>query len=270
MSSDPFRVTFIGDSRTFHGSEGRLPIHDERLYQNVFAHSLSKHLGRPVELTLQARAGWTTRDVWLLVTKDTWVNEQLLPNSDLVVTSAHTADTLPVSVPTYLKDGIRYIAHPGRRQRVRKMYHRTHRGIVRLTRGRIRTTPERVTQELWPRIINMIRLYSDNAPVISTSVSPFNGYHHGNLDPHSKRTSELLLDLAKTAGVPMLDLQKICTDRVHLYPEDGLHWDYETQRMIGEQLAELAMVAIEDTNRPSWVLPGTLPGELPSADTPSA
>ncbi|MFN8103823.1 MAG: SGNH/GDSL hydrolase family protein [Acidimicrobiia bacterium] len=235
---DPIRILVLGDSLCFHGPDARLRTDDERMFPNVMARDLGVMSGRHAEAVVVARSGWNTRDLWELVTKDVWLQERLLPDADVVVLHGVGADALPVGVPTWAKDLIPRVPNPALRKRLRRLYARHHAGLVRLSAGRMRMVPRRVTLDLWPRLVDMVRFYSGAATVIACGCPPTSGLLHGRVDPHSGAATDDLRRLAAAKEVPFVDPQALCD--VAAYNPDGIHWDYESHRRVGQALADAA------------------------------
>lgn len=251
MSSapEPLRIVVLGDSLCYHGPDARLPADDARMFPNVMAQRLAEATGRPAEAVVVARSGWTTRDLWELVTKDIAAQERELPGADVVVLHGVGADALPVGIPTWLKDLIPRVPHPRLRKRLRRLYVRHHARLVRFTCGRMRMVPRRVTLDLWPRLVDMVRFYSGGAVVIACGCPPTAGLLHGRIDPHSAAGTYDLRRMAAEKEAPFVDPQPLC--EVAAYNPDGIHWDYASHVRVGEALADAALPSLESSAEPS-------------------
>ena len=106
----------IGDSLTYHGPTGPELVTDPRLWPQLAARAT----GRDVDLL--ARQGWTARDAWWALTKDPVAWSVLLPRADVLVLAVGGMDSLPASLPTYLREGIAYVRPAPVRRRVRRAY----------------------------------------------------------------------------------------------------------------------------------------------------
>lgn len=238
----PLRVVLIGDSLAFHNHEGRLPLDDARLYPNVMAAEIGRRSGRPVDLHVSARAGRCTPQAWELVSKDPWFQQRVLATADVVVLNFAGGDSVPVGVPTVVKDLIPRIPHAGLRRRVRAAYWRHHRTLTRTSRGAMRTVRRAQTLELWPRVVDMVRFYSDGALVVTATTQVTDAAHHGNLDPHSSRAREDLLRMAAERDVPVVDHWPASVrDVARFNPVDGMHWHDDMHRTVGCELAEVVV-----------------------------
>lgn len=241
----PLRILVLGDSLCFHGPDARLRTDDARMFPNVMAREIGAVSGRGAEAVVVARSGWNTRDLWELVTKDAWLQERELPRADVVVIFGVGADALPVGVPTWAKDLIPRVPRQALRKRLRRLYFRHHSKLVRLTRAKMRMVPRRVTLDLWPRLVDMVRFYSDGAIVIACGCPPTSGLLHARVDPHSAAASDDLCRLAVAKDVPFVDMQALCD--VSSFNPDGIHWDYESHRRVGAALAEAVNQAMVPT-----------------------
>ena len=129
----------VGDSLAFHGPErGELTTHPG-LYGNVAAAALG------TTLDLVARTGWTARDDWWALTKDPNVYSVLLPRAEAMLLAVGGMDYLPAVLPTYLREGIAYLRPPPLRRVARAAYLAAQPVGARLTGGRWRTLPQRLT-----------------------------------------------------------------------------------------------------------------------------
>lgn len=243
---DTMRILVLGDSLCFHGPDARLRTDDPRMFPNIMAERLAQLTGRCTEAVVVARSGWTTRDLWELVTKDVSLQERELPRSDVVVLHGVGADALPVGVPTWAKDLIPRVPDAATRKRLRRAYTRHHSRLVRVTQGRMRMVPRRVTLDLWPRLVDMVRFYSDGAVVLACGCPPTAGLLHGRMDPHSASATADLRRLAADKDTPFVDPQELCD--VESYNPDGIHWDYASHLRVGTALAAAAAGVLAPTS----------------------
>ncbi|MBX7161658.1 MAG: hypothetical protein K1X95_15325 [Acidimicrobiia bacterium] len=239
---DTTRILVLGDSLCFHGPDARLRTDDSRMFPNVMARRLEELTGNPAEALVVARSGWNTRDLWELVTKDVALQERELPRADVVVLHGVGADALPVGVPTWAKDLIPRVPDAGMRKRLRRLYADHHGRLVRLTGGRMRMVPRSVTLDLWPRLVDMVRFYSDGAVVVACGCPPTSGLLHGRIDPHSAAGTADIRRMAADKHAPFVDPQDLCD--VSAYNPDGIHWDYESHVRVGNALAAAACRAL--------------------------
>jgi len=238
-SAQPVSILVLGDSLCYHGPDSRLRLDDPRMFPNIMAARVEALTARPAAATVVARSGWTTRDIWELVTKDVHTQEDLLPGADIVVLHAVGADALPVGIPTWAKDLIPRVTHRTTRKQLRRLYFERHATLVKATGARMRMVPRSVSLDLWPRLVDMVRFYSGGAGVIGCGCPPTAGLLHGRRDPHSAAGTEELRKLAAAKDVPFVDPQRLCDTSA--YNPDGIHWDYASHRRIGEALADAAV-----------------------------
>lgn len=253
-------LVLLGDSTAFHNHEERLPLDDPRLYQNVAAAEIETRTGRPVRVTALVRAGQCTPDVWRLVSKDVWTQQVVLPSADAVILNFAGGDMLPVGIPTWIKDLIPRVPQPEIRRRLRATYWDRHADLVRITKGRMRTVPRKVSLELWPRIVDLTRFYSQ-APVITLTCQPVRAPHHGDLDPHSRQHTDDLIAMAEERGVPYVDHYPIAEKAIDdLNPVDGMHWPDYMHQEVGEQLAEVVIEQLSPFLAGTGGMPRRRPG----------
>ena len=229
------RVLVIGDSLAFHG-----PAQPELLtHPDLYPQVLARELG--VEVDVIARLGMTARDAWWALSKDPYAYSVLLPRADAVVLAVGNTDTLPASLPTYLRDGIAYIRPGWLRRRVRLAYHRAHPYVVRATGGRLRVLPQRATDHYLTRCVEALRYYRPDLPIVGVVPPPYDAEYHGRVS----RPHEQAVAAAKVWGerldVPLVDLDEIV--RPHLASgglnPDGMHWTWPVHAEVGKALAAL-------------------------------
>ena len=231
----PRRVLVIADSLAFHGPTQAELLTHPRIYPNV----LARELGAEVDVV--ARLGWTARDAWWALTKDPYVYSVLAPRSDAVVLGVGGCDTLPASLPTYLKEGIAYLRPPWLRTAARTAYHRAHPYVVRATGGRLRVLPLDVTLEHLTRCVEALRYLRPERPVLAL-VPPrhYAPYHAANERGHAevvRRTKQWAADL----GVPLVDTDEITTPawESRTLNSDGMHWSWDVHEQVGKSFAAL-------------------------------
>src|SRR6266550_3875588 len=156
------RVLLLADSLAFHGPErGELLTHPG-LYPNAMARAL----GADVRADVVARLGWTSRHAWEALTRDPDVYSVLLPRADAVVLAVGGMDYLPAILPTHLREGIRYLRPDWLRRAARAGLRTAQPHGARLTGGRWRTLPQRLTDDYLTRCVTGIRTFRPGVPVV--------------------------------------------------------------------------------------------------------
>ena len=246
VPTSPTLLVF-GDSLCFHGPEGPLPADDPKLWPNLAAAALG---GRS---ELFAGFGWSARDAYWALTGDPRLWAQL-PVVDVVVLAVGSMDTLPSPLPTYLRQGIRYLRPDGLRRLVRGAYLTAQPHLARLTRGRPTVLPSRQTVRYLNDIVVALRALRPDLPIVLTLPgvhrAPSYGYVHTSRD-----TAVAAMEAwAAAAGVPALDVRSILSDHIlggH-GNVDGMHWGWEGHTMVGKAVAELVAPLLDPrTNRVS-------------------
>ncbi len=223
-------ILVFGDSLTFHGPGApEFPDHPG-LWPNVMADSL----GGSVEVDVVARLGWTARDGWWALTKDPHVWGAVAPRADALVLALGQMDQLPAAIPTYLRDGIPYIRPGGLRRRVRQAYRDYSPPVIRLTDGRLRQLPQAATDHYLTRIVQGMRHWHPEIPIILLGPAPWKSAAYPTLRPHADAV------IAARTWAGRHDVGFIETDPL-VQPSlddgsanpDGLHWSWKTHRHIG-------------------------------------
>ena len=233
------RILLLGDSLAFHG-----PARPELLTEpGLYPHVLAGELGAEVDVV--ARLGWTARDAWWALTKDPHVYSVLLPRAAGVVLAGGGSDSLPASLPTYLKDGIAYLRPGGLRRAVRAAYHRAHPRVVRLLDGRVRTLPQRATDTYLARCVEGIRQLRPGLPIVGIVPPPYDSPYHGHVTRLHPPAAEAARRWGLRMGVPMVDTVPLVAPALAagtLNP-DGMHWSWEVHAEVGRALADAMRAA---------------------------
>ncbi|TCO50794.1 diglucosylglycerate octanoyltransferase [Actinocrispum wychmicini] len=231
----------FGDSLSFHGQDGPLPADDSRLWPNIAA-SL---LGGQTELV--AGFGWTARDAYWSLVGDprVWT---LMPKATVLVLGVGSMDTLPSPLPTYLRQGLRYLRPEGVRRWARTRYLAAQPWLARAMGGRPVALPPALTVHYLDLILRSVRALRPDIPAVGVlppvhRASAYASVHTGRIPGTSA-----LSQWGERAGVPMLNLAALVGSHVldgHGNP-DGMHWGWDGHKIVGHALASL----IEQTSGP--------------------
>jgi lysophospholipase L1-like esterase len=228
----------LGDSLTFHGPERGELITDPRLYAHVAAAALSTP-EEPVTADIVARVGWTARDVWWAMTRDPQVYSVLLPRADAVLLAVGGMDYLPTAVPTWLREGIRYLRPPAVRRTVRAAYQRLQPVASPVTPWR--ALPQRLTDSYLARCAGGVRYFHPGVPVIGIVPPEHAAPAYGGRPRGHRAAVAAARAWGSRHAVPMLDLNPLVNP--HLAAgranPDGMHFGWEAHRDIGAALAEV-------------------------------
>jgi diglucosylglycerate octanoyltransferase len=225
-------VLMFGDSLSFHGPDGPHPADDPRLWPNL----ASAALGGRTELF--AGFGWTARDAYWALVGDprVWT---LMPKADVLVLAVGSMDTLPSPLPTYLREGIRYLRPDPLRRWARRAYLGAQPWLARLTRGRPAALPAGLTVRYLDKILVSIRALRPDLPAVGVLPPMHRAHSYGFVHTARPRTASAIRSWGGQVGVPLLDLAALTGDHVlagHGNP-DGMHWGWDAHRMVGDALA---------------------------------
>ncbi|WP_018683180.1 diglucosylglycerate octanoyltransferase [Actinokineospora enzanensis] len=227
-------VLLFGDSLGFHGPDGPHPADDPRIWPNLAAAALG---GRT---EMFAGFGWTARDAYWSLVGDPRVWSQL-PRADVLVLAVGGMDTLPSPLPTYLRQGIRYLRPDTLRRRVRKAYLAAQPYLARLTQGRPVALPARLTVRYLNDTLVAIRALRPDLPAVVMLPAVHRAPAYGYV--HTARTHAVasVRAWAARADVTVFDVASVVGDHVlggH-GNADGLHWGWAGHELVGEALADL-------------------------------
>ena len=222
----------FGDSLSFHGPDGPYPADDPRLWPNLAAAAL----GGDTELF--AGFGWTARDAYWSLVGDPRV-WPVLPRASVLVLGVGGMDSLPSPLPTYLREGIRYLRSDTVRRRVRSTYLRAVPALARVSR-RVALPPAQTVRYL-DKTLTAVRALRPDIPAVAALPSVhraagYGGVHHGRA-----ATASALRGWSAASGVPLLDLSEVVGDHVLSGQgnPDGIHWGWTGHEQVGKAFAEL-------------------------------
>ncbi len=224
----------VGDSLCFHGPVGPLAADDPRLWPSVAASSL----GGVSELI--AGFGWTARDAWWAVTGDPrfWA---ALARADVLVLAVGGMDTLPSPLPTYLREGLRFLRPDGLRRRVRAAYLAAQPYLSRLLDGRPVALPPRLTERYLGDCVRAVRALRPGLLVVGFVPPVHRAAVYGYVHTGRAAGEAAVRRWAARHDVPRLDVPARTGDHVrggHGNP-DGIHWGFEAHRAVGQALADM-------------------------------
>lgn len=224
----------FGDSLSFHGPDGPHPADDPRLWPNVAATALG---GRT---ELFAGFGWTARDAFWALAGDPRV-WSLLPKADVLVLAVGSMDTLPSPLPTYLREGLRYLRPDALRRFVRARYLAAQPWLAKATRGRPVALPATLTVQYLDRTLGSIRALRPDLPAVGVLPPVHRAASYGLVHTGRTATVRALRLWAARSGVPLLDLADLVGDHVLSGQgnPDGIHWGWEGHARVGAALADV-------------------------------
>jgi hypothetical protein len=236
-------VLVVGDSLAFYGPEkGELSTHPG-LYPNVMAARLSELCGSAVQADVVARTGWTARDAWWSLTRDPLVYSVLLARASAVVLAVGNMDYLPTTLPTWLREGIRFLRPPAVRRGVRGAYQRLQRHASLVTPWR--ALPQHLTDRYLANCVGGVRYYHPGVPVIGVVPPPHAAPTYGSRARGHRRAADAARAWGGRESVPMVDFDALVAP--HLAAgranPDGMHFAWESHRAVGAALAEAVAAA---------------------------
>jgi diglucosylglycerate octanoyltransferase len=238
----------LGDSLAFHGPVRAEPANESRLWPNV----LAEVLGGRAELF--AGFGWTARDAWWALSRDprVWA---VMPHIDAAVLGVGGMDTLPSPLPSYLREGLRYVRPDGLRRRARRGYlaaqPRLARMQARVFGGWPVALPPRVTARYLERCRAALHALRPDLPIVALAPSVHRSAAYGHVHSGRERGAAAVRRWAATAGAPVVDVPSLVGEHIAAGQgnPDGLHWGWPAHAAVGKAvaaaLAELGIGAAE-------------------------
>jgi hypothetical protein len=238
------RLLVLADSLAFHGPDGPLPADHPGLWPNVAAKALGGHA------ELAAGFGWTARDAWWSLTGDPRV-WSLLPRTDVLVLAVGHMDTLPSPLPTYLRQGLKYVRPDGLRRWVRTGYKAAQPALARLLGGHPVALPPHLTVRYLDDCVRSVHHLEPGIRPIGMVPSVHRSAAYGGVHTGRPAAERAVRAWGSSAGVPLLDVASVVGDHVRSGRgnPDGLHWGWEGHDLIGSAMADLIRsVAVSHTN----------------------
>ncbi|RJQ80528.1 SGNH/GDSL hydrolase family protein [Pseudonocardiaceae bacterium YIM PH 21723] len=241
METGATSLLVLADSLAFHGPAKAMPADEPRLWCNIAA----AELGCAAELF--AGFGWTTRDAWWALTKDPrlWAR---LPHASVVVLAVGNMDTLPSPLPSYLREGLRYLRPDWLRRWGRKAYLWAQPRLAKAWGGRPVALPPRVSVRYLEDCRSALLAVRPDLRVIAIlpgvhRAPAYAGVHTGYL-PQRRAIQRW----AHYHRVPLLDLAALIGGHVLSGQgnPDGMHWGWAGHEIVGRACAALIREVTED------------------------
>lgn len=228
------RVLVVADSLCFHGPQRPEMLDHPRLFPNVMAEALD------ATVDVVARRGWTAREAWWALTEDPRVWSFALRHADAVVLAVGGMDYLPTVLPTFLREGMLYLRPPQLRRAVRTSYGKALPHLARLSRGRLRSLPQHLTDQYLSQCVNGIRTFRPDAAIVGIIPPPHSAPLYGRVTDGHPAAVSAALAWGGREGVPMADLPSVVGPNLArgLANPDGMHYGWESHGAIGVLLAE--------------------------------
>jgi hypothetical protein len=229
-------ILVLGDSLAFHGPARAEPASEPRLWPNVMADTLG------VRAELFAGAGWTARDAWWTVSGNprVWA---LMPHIEAAVFAVGGMDTLPSPVPSYLREGLRYLRPDGLRRRARRGYLAAQPLLARAQAlafgGWPVSLPARLTVRYLEYCRAAVRAVRPEVPIVALSPSVHRAAGYGYVHRGRERGAAAVRAWAAAVGVPVVDVASLVEDHIaagHGNP-DGMHWGWDAHEVVGKAVA---------------------------------
>ncbi|WP_309115074.1 diglucosylglycerate octanoyltransferase [Saccharothrix sp.] len=228
------RLLVLGDSLTFHGPQGPLPADHPQLWPNVAAAALGGHT------ELVAGFGWTARDAWWALTGDPRV-WSLLPRTDVLVLAVGHMDTLPSPLPTFLRQGLRYLRPDGLRRHARSTYRTLQPHLSRLLGGYPVALPPHLTVRYLDSCVRSVHALQPGIRAVGMTPSVHRSPAYANVHSGRPAAERAVRSWAEGADVPLLDVPELVGDHVRSRRgnPDGMHWGWDGHALVGAAMADL-------------------------------
>jgi len=228
------RLLIFADSLAFYGPDGPRPADDARLWPNVMA----DRIGGTAELF--AGVGWTAREAYWSLTGDPRV-WPLLPGIDVLVLAVGSMDTLPSPLPTYLRQGIRYLRPESLRRRARSAYLAAQPMLAKTFRGRPVALPPAASVSYLDRCLSGVRALRPKLPAVAVLPSVHRAESYAYVHTGRAPAESAIRVWAGRRDVALVDLPAVVSRHVHGRHgnPDGMHWGWRGHELVGQAFAEV-------------------------------
>lgn len=244
------RLVVLGDSLTFHGPEGPLPLADPRLYPNALGSRLGAATGDAWEVVVIARTGFGVRELWLALQRDVHLQQQVLVGADAVVMGVGSMDTATVGLPRPVTALLPFVRPTALRRRLRWWLDRWHPRLVRLSRERFVHTPRPVYRHCWRKSVEGVRLFAPGAALCAVVPALHAGPYYAYSLRHHPAAVEETVALAAELEVPLVDLPALTLPWLGRLNPDGLHWCFELHECVAEAMAAALLAQLPPAAAP--------------------
>ena len=163
----------------------------------------------------------------------------LLPRAEAVLLAVGGMDYLPAVLPTYLREGIAYLRPPGLRRAARAAYLAAQPVGARVTGGRWRTLPQRLTDDYLSLCVYGVRYYHPGVPVLGILPPPHRAPLYGRVAAGHGPAVAAARAWGRREVVPMVDVSAIAARHLSLGRgnQDGMHWGWDCHAEVGRAVA---------------------------------
>jgi hypothetical protein len=165
----------------------------------------------------------------------------LLPEVDVLVLAVGSMDTLPSPLPTYLREGLRYLRPDGLRRWGRTAYLAAQPYLARALGGRPVALPPRLTVRYLGDCLRAVRTLRPGLPAVGILPAVHRAAAYGFVHTGHRPAVAAVRRWGRAAGVPLLDLPALVGEHVFAGSgnPDGMHWGWDAHAEVGSALAAL-------------------------------
>jgi hypothetical protein len=155
-----------------------------------------------------------------------------------LVFAVGSMDTLPSPLPTYLREGLRYVRPDWLRRWVRKGYTAAQPRLAPYARVAL---PPALTARYLRDSLQSVRNLEYKMPAVGIVPSVHRAPSYGFVHSGHAAAVAAVRGWASGAGVPLVDLPSVIGEHVRSGAgnPDGMHWGWEGHELVGEAMAAL-------------------------------
>lgn len=249
--TSPLRLVVLGDSTSFTDDRGPQLPSEPSLYPNVLARELGAALGRPVAVTVLARAGMTVREAVRTVTKDRHAQFDVLMGADAVVVGVGSFDHAPGGIPPVVDAVVPHLRPASLRRRVRTGLHAAYPWAVRATGHRRRRTSPAEFERLYDLLLLQVRALARGAAMVALGPTSHRSAYYAWRHPRHASAEAHQAAVARRQGIPSVATWALVEPHADALNPDGIHWPAPAHAAVGAALAGVLADQLEGrTPRP--------------------
>lgn len=246
MSTEALRLVVLGDSTAFTDDRGPQLPDEPTLYPNVLGALLEECLGRPVEVTVVARAGMTAREAARTVTKDRHVQFDVLARADAVVVGIGSFDHAPGGVPPVVEAVVPYLRPDLVRRQARRALRLAYPWLVRAQGGRRPRTRPSEFERLFGLVLLQVRGLARGAAGVVLGPTSHRSPYYANVHPGHGAGEALQARVAARHGFPQVSPWRFVAPHIDRLNVDGIHWPGDVHAAIAGALADVLVPQLTD------------------------
>jgi len=241
----------LGDSLAFLAGTKALDPADLRLYPHVVGEILQTRTGRPWDVHVEVRAGWSilTLQRALRAARPDSDLVRRLAAAEAIVIGVGTMDATPAALPGRIgfgvrdSDTVRNRVTSKRRKLAWKTFARIYPALINASGARFPHTPPAQLRASWLALAAGLRAVAPGAAICGVVPAAHRCALYARSMRHHPAAVEVSTTVAAELGIPLVDLPALVGDEIERLP-DGIHFTFELHHRVASAFADLVVAAL--------------------------